>query len=68
MENVLRSFWPISASRATTIEESMPPESSTPTGTSATMRRSTAVRSESSAVCAHSCAERSPSRVNSGSQ
>ena len=46
----------------------MPPESSTPTGTSATMRRSTAVRSESSAVCAHSSADRSPSRVNSGSQ
>ena len=45
MLNVLRPVWPASASSATTRLESMPPESSTPTGTSATIRRSTATRS-----------------------
>ena len=42
----LQACCPASASSATTSEESIPPESSTPTGTSATIRRSTAVRSE----------------------
>lgn len=48
MLKVARSVWPCSASRATTSDESTPPDKSTPTGTSATMRRLTEVRSESS--------------------
>ncbi|CNM21144.1 Uncharacterised protein [Mycobacterium tuberculosis] len=47
MLKVANPCWPCSASSATTIEESMPPDSSTPTGTSATIRRFTAVRSAS---------------------
>ena len=49
----------------------MPPDSSTPTGTSATIRRSTAVRSEESSASSQSCAvqsARSGSRLKSGSQ
>ncbi|GAB2610034.1 hypothetical protein GCM10009696_14530 [Kocuria himachalensis] len=49
----------------------MPPDSSTPTGTSATMRRLTAVRSFSTSPSCQSCSdqsERSSSRVNWGFQ
>ena len=42
MQNVASPVWPCSASSATIRLESRPPESSTPTGTSATMRRRTA--------------------------
>ena len=45
--NVFSPTWPSSASSATTSDESSPPESSTPTGTSATIRRRTASRSAS---------------------
>ena len=45
--NVFSPTWPSSASSATTSDESSPPDSSTPTGTSATIRRRTASRSAS---------------------
>ena len=71
MLKVCRPCWPASASSATTRLESMPPDSSTPTGTSATIRRSTAVRSEASSASSQSCSVQSAwsgSRLNSGSQ
>ena len=71
IENVASPVCPASASRPTTRLESMPPDSSTPTGTSATIRRSTASRSRSSSASSQSRdvqSARSGSRVNSGSQ
>ena len=54
IENVARPRWPCSASSATIRLESSPPESSTPTGTSATIRRCTATRSASSSASSQS--------------
>ncbi len=54
MLNVRRPCCPLSASSATIRLESMPPDSSTPTGTSATIRRSTAIRSVSSTASGQS--------------
>ena len=71
MLNVFSPCWPASASSATTREESMPPDSSTPTGTSATIRRSTAVRSLPISASCQSRSDqsaRSGSRSNDGSQ
>ena len=71
MLNVASPVWPCSASSATTRLESMPPDSSTPTGTSETIRRSTAVRSAASSASSQSREDhpaRSGSRVNSGRQ
>src|ERR687884_603950 len=48
MLNVASPRWPSSASSPTIRLESSPPESSTPTGMSATSRRRTAIRSASS--------------------
>jgi hypothetical protein len=53
MLNVVSPRCPPSASSATMKLESRPPDSSTPTGTSATMRRSTAVRSRSRTASRH---------------
>ena len=71
MLKVCSPCWPASASRATTRLESMPPDSRTPTGTSATIRRSTAVRREASSASSQSCSvqpARSGSRLKAGSQ
>ena len=59
IENVASPRWPCSASSATIRLESSPPESSTPTGTSETIRRRTATRSASSSASRHSSGERS---------
>ncbi len=70
MLNVARELWPASASSATTRLESRPPESSTPTGTSETIRRSTARRRASRTCSCHSRGDGDgPSgRVDGGSQ
>src|SRR6185437_10940716 len=71
MENVDSPCCPASASNPTIRLESTPPESRQPTGTSATNRRSTAVRSEDSTASSQSRSdqsERSSCRVKSGSQ
>ena len=68
IENVASPRWPCSASSATIRLESSPPESSTPTGTSETIRRRTATRSASSSASRHSSGERSPPRSCGGFQ
>jgi hypothetical protein len=71
MLNVVRPRCPCPASSATTKDESSPPDSSTPTGTSATIRRRTAVRSASSTASRHSSGPRRSgraARLNSGDQ
>jgi len=71
MLNVWSPCWPASASSATTRLESIPPDSSTPTGTSATIRRSTARRSAASRASCQSRSSRSSragSRVKLGRQ
>ena len=65
MEKVASPCWPCSANSATTIDESMPPDSSTPTGTSATMRRATAVRRASISA---SCQSRIDHEARNGSR
>ncbi len=71
IENVASPFCPAWASRPTMRLESSPPDSSTPTGTSAIMRRSTASRSAASTASSQSRADQSAlpgSRLNGGSQ
>src|SRR5690606_32756096 len=71
IEKVRRSFWPASASSATITLESTPPDRSTPTGTSATWRRSTARRRLARTASAHSgpdLVSSSGERSNTGAQ
>ena len=71
IEKVPRPCWPASASNPTIRLESSPPDSRQPTGTSATRRRFTAVRSDARMASSHSESDqlaRSADRSNTGSQ